>query len=234
MCARGAVIVAALAAWGGGAGADEASRSPERATVDRVVVRFWAPETGGAARPRFITERTLAFEARLEALGESAVGPGPYQERHVRVAMERHVAEELLAELMIQRGVEPRDFAKRTERMGLAIADRVGGSAGLEDAMRAEGIDASELAKMERRAARAEMYVDAALQPILSPTEEELREVFRTGAHPFKGKKLDEPDVHEAFARWLVLERLRQAEGTFFQAARTRMKIVNVQGRRPS
>ena len=34
----------------------------EPVTIDRAVVRFYAPETGGVERPRFIYERRLAFE----------------------------------------------------------------------------------------------------------------------------------------------------------------------------
>ncbi len=83
---------------------------------------------------------------------------------------------------------------------------------------------------MTRRIVRAEAYVDVALQPILSPTEEDVREVFRTDAHPFKGSRLDDPAVRERLVRWLVFERLRQAESSFLQAARSRLKIVNVPG----
>ncbi len=66
--------------------------------LDRAVVRFEAPETGGALRPQFVYERELAFEARLEALADAdrAQGGAPYLDRHVRAALERHVAEELL------------------------------------------------------------------------------------------------------------------------------------------
>ena len=42
-----------------------------RSRIDRAVVRFVASETGGVRSPRFIFERELAFEARLEALGRS-------------------------------------------------------------------------------------------------------------------------------------------------------------------
>ena len=74
--------------------------APRRIVVDRTVVRFHAPETGGTAQPRFITERTLAFEARLEAMAGTPEGIGDgYQEHDVRAAVERHVAEELLAGL---------------------------------------------------------------------------------------------------------------------------------------
>ena len=52
-------------------------------TADRVAVRYFTPETGGSARPRFITERMLAFEASLEAMNE-AVPEDAYEERHLR------------------------------------------------------------------------------------------------------------------------------------------------------
>jgi hypothetical protein len=199
----------------------------DRTQVDRVAVRYWAPETGGALKPRFIPERILAFEARLEALGEGSFGTtGAYQERHVRAATERFVAEDLLAALTIVHGTEPQELPKQAEKARVALEDRVGGHGALEAARIAEGIDASELTELLYRQVRAAFYVDYAIAPILHPTEEELREVFRTNAHPFKGQKLE--DVRERFMRWLVLERLRQAESGFLQAARTRTKIVTI------
>ena len=63
----------------------------ERIAVDRAVVRFSAPETGGVRTPRFIFERTLAFQARVEALADpdraQARDGRPYRERHVRAAL---------------------------------------------------------------------------------------------------------------------------------------------------
>jgi hypothetical protein len=61
--------------------------------VDRAVARFYAPETGGTAYPRFVFERILAFEARLAAMAEVSEGIGnDYDERDVREALEHHVA----------------------------------------------------------------------------------------------------------------------------------------------
>jgi hypothetical protein len=208
--------------------ADEPPKpAPDRVTVDRIVVRYWSPETGGASTPHFITERVVAFEARLEALGEESFGTaGAYQERHVRAAIERHVAEDLLAGLTVVHGTEPPELPRQAEKAKMAVADRVGGLKLLDAARVAEGLDEAEFALLLYRQVRAAYYVDFAVTPILHPTEEELREVFRTNAHPFKGQKLD--DVRERFVRWLVLERLRQAESGFLQAARTRTKIVVV------
>ena len=57
------LAVAALAAAAAPARADESPGT----LVDRVVVRWYAPELGGVAKPQFIFERELSFEARLEA-----------------------------------------------------------------------------------------------------------------------------------------------------------------------
>ncbi|CAN5549177.1 hypothetical protein BH09MYX1_BH09MYX1_64540 [soil metagenome] len=60
-----------LVAIGLGAFAYEAAAEPNdvaHTTTDAVVVRFHSPETGGAARPRYVTARALAYETRLVAL----------------------------------------------------------------------------------------------------------------------------------------------------------------------
>ena len=64
----------------GAAASVEPVRAPagESVLLDRVAVRFTAPETGGIAKPQFIFERELAFEARLEALTDGRPrAPGP-------------------------------------------------------------------------------------------------------------------------------------------------------------
>jgi hypothetical protein len=77
-----------------------ADTAPARTVLDRAVVRFYAPETGGTAHPRFVDQRTLAFEARLESMAERPEGIGDaYQDRHVRAALEHHVGEDMLASL---------------------------------------------------------------------------------------------------------------------------------------
>ena len=77
---RGAALVAVLAV----ATTSRAESPPEPVRIDRVVVRFFAPETGGSAQPRFVTERTLAFEARLEAMADRPDGIGEgYDDRRI-------------------------------------------------------------------------------------------------------------------------------------------------------
>jgi len=218
------VIAAALEAIYGAQ--DARADSAPRVLVDRVAVRFYAPETGGSSRPRFISERTLALEARFEALTDESAASAAYQERYLRAAMERHVAEEILATLMVEQGREPLDLQRQVEDWRAGLVQRIGGPAVLRAALADEGIEDGELDQILRRRVRAANYVDRSLTPILHPSDEQLREVYRTTSHPFKSMKYE--DARLPLQRWFVAERLRVAETEFLQAARTRVKIVAV------
>src|SRR5262245_35682425 len=63
---------------------DPPKNEPAAPPVDRVAVRWYAPETGGVNHPQFVFERELAFEARLEAFTDPDPEGGAYRERHVR------------------------------------------------------------------------------------------------------------------------------------------------------
>lgn len=224
---REALCAAILGLLGAAAPSTAAAQAqPQRATTsDRVVVRFFAPETGGSTQPRFITERMLAFEATLEAIGEGSPEDA-YHERYLRAAMERHVAEEMLAGLMVARGSEPQNLPKLVDDARKALAARLGGDSVLAATAAREGIDETEIVEMMRRKMRAAYYIDRALVPILNPSDEELREAFRSSVHPFKGGKYE--DVEVALRRWVIFERLRISEVAFLQAARSRVKVVTV------
>ena len=225
MTARGAfgalaplALVLALG-WGGAA---KSARADEQ-LVDQVALRFYAPETGGAARPRFVSQRILSFEARLEARAEDSTLDA-FQERHVRAATERHVTEELLASLPLERPPDEAETARVAVELRGALVQRIGGADALAAIARRDGIEEGEIGVMMARRARAALYVEREISPILYPTEEQLREVFRTAPHPFRGQKFD--DARPLIARWFVDERLRGAEAAFLQSARTRVKIV--------
>ncbi|HVH44206.1 MAG TPA: hypothetical protein VM925_17765 [Labilithrix sp.] len=195
--------------------------------ADRVVVRYVTPETGGSARPRFLTERELAFFARLEALFEQTpLEPNDYPERYVRIAVDRLVARSMLASLMIQRGLEPPELPRLTLDARAELEARLGGAHVLADTMKKEGIEDEELAAFLRDEVRATYYVDRAVTPILAVTEDSLREAYRSTLHPFRGSKFD--DVRGKLRRWLVMERLRAAELEFLQGARARIKVSTV------
>jgi hypothetical protein len=203
--------------------------APARAHIvaDRVSVRFLSPETGGAAKPRFLTERELAFFTRIEALLEQTpLEPNDYPERYVRLAVDRLVARSMLAALMIQRGVEPPDLPRLTLEARAELEARLGPPQVLADVMRKEGIEEEELLSFLRDEVRATYYVDRAITPILAVTEDSLRAAFRSMVHPYRREKFD--DVRVKLRRWLVVERLRAAELEFLQGARARVKITTV------
>ena len=195
---------------------------PIATMIDGTAVRFFAPESGGSAKPRFISYRLLAFEARLEAKAEDS-GYKTYQERHVRSAIERHVTEEVLASLPLEHTPDAAELERIASELRAALVLRVGGEEALTQQAAAEGITTHELDGVLVRRARAALYIHRMITPILYPSEEELREVFRTANHPFHAQKFD--DARTQFQRWFVEERLKAAEAAYYQSARTRIQI---------
>jgi hypothetical protein len=191
--------------------------------LDRIVVRWQAPETGGPARPQFIFERELAFEARLESLSDPDPEPGPYHDRHVRAALDRHIAETLLAALPILPAPDPRTIAARAEAARAILEQRVHGRAGLIEAAAEEGLGSDELDALLRRQARASLYLDKMVAPMLEPSELELRDLWRTGTTPFKDQPFDQ--ISAALSRWYVGQRLAQAIEAYYQNARARVVV---------
>lgn len=201
-------------------------------SFDRTSVRFVSPETGGPAHPRFVLQRTLAFEARLEAMAQ---GPGStvgYEDRDVRTALEHDIAQQMLAslaeKLIIDSPADKRpglDEVPRVEReVGAAMLERLGGRARVDEAAHAEQLDTAEVDALLHRAALATWYLDRAVTPLLHPTEEQLRDVYRSSAHPYRGQPFEV--VREALSRWFVVERVRVAEAAFLQSARSRVKVI--------
>jgi hypothetical protein len=195
--------------------------------IDRVVARFTAPETGGVASPRFILERELAFEARLEALADSGFAvtvTKPYLDRHVRAALERHMAETLLESLEITPEPSPVDLHVRMRSARLALVEQVGGEGALSELQRAEGLDPKEIGPLLARRARASLYLDRMVATMLTPSDTELRIVHRTTRTPFSAQPYEA--VAPLLARWYVGQRLNAAVRAFYEGARSRIKVA--------
>ena len=194
--------------------------------IDRTAVRFDAPETGGSAHPRFIFERELAFEARVEALADSdrTERKSAFLDRHVRSALERHIAEELLAHLPMDPAPEPAEIARQVVAARAILEQRVGGEAELAKVARTEGLAPPEVDRLVLREARASLYLDRMVAPMLEPSDAELREVHRSTTNPFRGQRFDE--IADPLRRWYVSQRLEGALGAFYQNARARVHVV--------
>lgn len=206
-----------------GRGPPSTASAVEGAIIDRTVVRFTAPETGGNASPRFIFERVLAFEARVEALADPGHRPSelaPYSETHVRAAMERHIAETLLASLSI----DPKPSASAIEaQMNLARAMLVHqvGADRLRTAAASEGIDTQELRRLFRRRALASLYLHHMVAPMLAPRDAALRELHQKT--PFASQPFEK--VKAELKRLYVSRALGEAVSAFYQNARSRLSV---------
>jgi len=201
------------------------------AAVDRVAIRFTAPETGGIDQPQFIFERELAFEARLEALSDGGfrvTDEEPYVDRHVRAALERHMAEVLLSRLEITPEPTPREVVVRTQAARQTLAQQVGGDAELARARVAEGLAESELRPLLGRRARASLYLDRMVATMLTPSDTELRIVHRTTRTPFSGAPYE--TIAPMLQRWYVAQRLNTAVRAFYEGARSRLRVTSLIG----
>lgn len=223
------LAVALTGAMGRASAAELPASQPRRGpaptefvVVDRAAVRFSA---GGAERPHFIYERELAFEARLTALSDPAFrsGQDPFRRHHLQAALERHIAEVLLAELRLEEQPTRARLAHQANAARAVLEQQVGGAAALAAAAAAEGIGQSELQRLFERQARASLYLDTMVTPMLEPGEFELRRAHRSGKTPFSDLAFDE--ARPLVERWYVGQALRAAAANFYQSARSRLKV---------
>jgi hypothetical protein len=201
----------------------QSTRSP----VDRAVIRFVAPDLGGAPTPEFIFERELAFESRLQALADPDQAKDavrPYLDRHVRAAVERHIAESLLANLRVDPVPSDADLDRQAESARRILSDRVGGDLSLASAAKAEGITEREVTVLLRRQARAGLYLDRMVAPMLAPTRTELRQVYAVERHPFTQSAFEE--VEPLLRRWWIGHRLADAVEQYYSNARQRVVVT--------
>lgn len=197
--------------------------------VDRAVVRFAAPDTGGARHPRFVFERELSFEARLEALSDperGSLGDAPYRDRHVTAALDRHIAEAILGALRIEPEPTSAELDRQAELAHRMLSDRVGGEDALDAARRAEGLSERELNRLYQQKARASLYLDRMVTPMLTPSDAELRSIHKATNTPFAGAPFD--SIRPGLLRWYVAHRLNLALATFFENARSRIDVTTL------
>jgi hypothetical protein len=202
----------------------------ERILVDRVVAKWRLVEQATDRRvpERLIFARVLSFEARVEAMAAGEPPDTKIVDRHVRLALSRHVTEELLENLPLDPPPTPSEIAKRAEAGRQALLVRVGSSERLEAAMALERIDENDLGSLLRRSARASFYLERMVAPLVEPTELELRELHAAGQTPFAGEPFERKV--EAIRRWVLAQRLAAAVDGFWQQARSRLVIQWLKG----
>jgi hypothetical protein len=200
------------------------TEGPKAQLVDRVVVRWSSTERGLVNKPQVIFARELAFEARLEAMAGGEAPEAPLTERYIRAALNRHIAEGLLAMLPIDPAPKPEDIATRATAASDVLEGRVGGAAKIAKALEIEGLSEEELAAILRRSARASIYLDRMVAPQIEPTRQELLELQASGSTPYTKEPFDK--VEDKLKRWLVAQRLNDALDTFFQKSRSKVVVT--------
>jgi hypothetical protein len=222
------LLLAALTFLGSPAYAE--TPGPRTILLDRVAVRWHAPETGGVEKPQFIFERQLAFEARIAALADPDIDAAPFTDRHIRAALDRHIAETLLSNLPVLPAPTADEVASRAESARAVLEQRVRGRDKLIAAAKAEGIGSDEIDAMLRRQARASLYLDRMVAPMLEPSEPELRALLATpGATPYSGQPYDR--VALVLGRWVVAQRLGDAIASYYQTARSRVVVTLIRAK---
>lgn len=212
----------------GGARAHAQDLSSEAVSVDRAVVRFHAPDTGGVKSPHFVYERVLAFEARLEAMADPGreSGARPYRSRHVITALERHVAETLLASLHIDPEPTPAELSRQMQSARLRIVERVGGERAFLEAMTAERVGERDVFGILRRQALASLYLDRMVTPMLEPSEAELRAAYTRKDAPFR--EIPYAQARPLVERWYTARKLGAAVQAYYQNARGRLTLTQI------
>ncbi|NUQ79882.1 MAG: hypothetical protein HUU21_40795, partial [Polyangiaceae bacterium] len=99
----------------------------------------------------------------------------------------------------------------------------------LAAAAEAEGLGPLELDAILLRQARASLYLDRMIAPMLEPSELELRVLLRTQTTPFRDQPFDV--VAPALRRWYIGQRLSQALDAYYQNARSRVTVVMIRRR---
>lgn len=226
------VVVALAAIFAGTARADDGPRTeakpktarPKVVIVDRVIARWTSTEHGLSAQPHVVFGRQLAFEARLEAMASGEAPDAPLTERHVRAALNRHIAENLLALLPIDPMPTPEVIAARATAAATVLDARVGGADKVAAAAAKEGISSDEVAALLRRSARASLYLDRMVAPQLEPTRAELLELHGSGTTPYSKEPFDK--VENDLRRWALAQRLNDALDSFYQRTRSRVVVT--------
>jgi hypothetical protein len=168
----------------------------------------------------------LAFEARLEALadpGFRADAPKGYLPSHVQSAIARHIAETILESLEVSPAPSQADISERVAAARLALAVRVGGAQALDAAARAEGLEPHEVLRIVQRQARASLYLDRMVAPMLEPSGAQLLHLHQSGRTPYSRLPFEEAEA--PLRRWLVARRLREAVLDYYDTARNRVVV---------
>ena len=210
--------------------------------IDQTAVRWHAPATDGVIQPQFVSARMLAFLARLEALVAGKPSDAPaYDSKHVRLALQRHITEVILANLPVDPQAKPKEIADYAEEARNVIERQIaekqmtgtkersnnkGARSGrrlIAAAAVAEGIDAEDLDAFLLRRARASWYLDKMVAPMLEPSTADLIAVQRSGQTPYT--KVSFAKARNQLRDWFLTTRLAVALDRYYRNVRSTVRV---------
>src|SRR5450432_2908417 len=178
-----------------------------------------------AAEPVLVDRAVVRFQALADP-DHAALGDAPYRDRDVTAALDRHIAETILGALRIEPEPTAAELDHQAQLAHRMLSDRAGGEDALDDARRAEGISEREFGRLLAQKARASLYLDRMVTPMLQPSEAELRSIHKSTNTPFANAPFD--TIRPALLRWYVSRRLNGALATFFENARSRIEMTTL------
>jgi hypothetical protein len=195
--------------------------------LDRVVVMVEAPELGGNAHPFFVLEREWAVALEVLRGKRSATSPRRMLDGELGLRLLEARADRIEEDAA---GNDPPFAARlRARRAELETRIRSGllarvGAASAVDRMRAihPSFDRA-IESLVRRRAGAAIGAEALDLFAGSVDEGEARELFRQGGHPFEAARFE--DAREAFADWLLVDRLGRAGQRHFDQVRRLVRV---------
>jgi len=156
-----------------------------------------------------------------------ALGDAPYRERHVTAALDRQIAETILGALRIEPEPTTAELEHQSQLARRMLSDRAGGPDALDAARESEGISEREFGRLLLQKARASLYLDRMVTPMLEPSEAELRSLHKSTTTPFRDAPFD--PIRAALLRWYVSRRLNAALASFYENARSRIDVTTLQ-----
>ena len=172
-----------------------------------------AAEHGSAAEARAMLEKAVAAIStdKATALGQIARGEAGFKDR----------------DLYPFCGGPDGNFTAHPSLTGKSmkgLVDKAGEPVGQKlYAAAAEGMGASELLRIFRRQARASLYIDRMITPMLRPSRAELETLHRSAETPFRGQPFRQAEP--LLRNWYISRRLSLALQNFFQNVRARVHI---------
>lgn len=220
-CLGPVLVLAVCCAHGVGVARAETPVAPGTARMDGVAAIVG--EGKALEERRVILRSDVELRARAKLTGEVGRAVlGVLPESLLAATLDELIGEHLLAREAVRLGLaQPSAAAVRQQRK--ALGRSAGGESRLRELAVAMGVGARELAKIARRRAIVQGFLEANLVGSTEITRAELERAYAAGDHPFADRPLDE--VGAQLRTWLGQQSMRCAVHRWVAGLRGRAQV---------